>query len=81
MRRSLVIYDFAPDPSKFPNIRVKLKFRFYQCNSSSHDLEYKTKEDRTGFSYSEERNGMHGSVPTFKTYRLSVTVNIKKTLP
>ncbi len=31
MRRSLVIYDFAPDPSKFPNIRGKFNFLFYQC--------------------------------------------------
>jgi hypothetical protein len=31
MRRSLVIYDFAPDPSEFPNIWGKFYFIFYQC--------------------------------------------------
>jgi hypothetical protein len=31
MRRLLVIYDFAPDPYKFPNIRGKCYFLFYQC--------------------------------------------------
>ena len=31
MRRSLVIYDFAPDPSEFPNIWRKFSFLFYQC--------------------------------------------------
>jgi hypothetical protein len=31
MRRSLVIYDFTPDLSEFPNTRGKLNFLFYQC--------------------------------------------------
>ncbi len=31
MRRSLVIYDFAPDPSEFPNMWGKFYFLFYQC--------------------------------------------------
>jgi hypothetical protein len=31
MRRSLVIYDFAPDPSEFHNIWEKFSFIFYQC--------------------------------------------------
>ncbi len=30
MRRSLIIYDFAPDPYEFPNIRGKFSFLFYQ---------------------------------------------------
>jgi hypothetical protein len=30
MRRSLVIYDFAPEPSEFPNIWGKFYFLFYQ---------------------------------------------------
>ncbi len=34
MRRSLVIYDFAPDPSEFPNIWGKFYFLFYQCKKS-----------------------------------------------
>ncbi len=29
--RSLVIYDFAPEPSEFPNIWGKFYFIFYQC--------------------------------------------------
>jgi hypothetical protein len=29
MRRSLVIYDFAPDPSKFPNILNEENFIFF----------------------------------------------------
>ncbi len=33
MRRSLVIYDFAPDPSEFPNIWGKFSFLFYQCTT------------------------------------------------
>jgi hypothetical protein len=31
MRRSLVIYDFAPDPSEFPIICGIFSFFFYQC--------------------------------------------------
>ncbi len=31
MRRPLVIYEFAPDPSEFPYIRGKFSFLFYQC--------------------------------------------------
>jgi hypothetical protein len=31
MSGSLVIYDFAPDPSEFPNIWGKFYFLFYQC--------------------------------------------------
>ncbi len=31
LRRSLVMYDFAPDPSEFPNIWGKFYFIFYQC--------------------------------------------------
>ncbi len=31
MRKSLVIYDFAPDPSEFPNIWGKFYFLFYLC--------------------------------------------------
>jgi hypothetical protein len=31
MRRSLVIYDFAPDPSECHNIWGKFSFLFYQC--------------------------------------------------
>jgi hypothetical protein len=30
MRRSLVIFDFEPDPSEFPNIYEE-NFLFYQC--------------------------------------------------
>ncbi len=30
MRRPLVIYDFAPDPSEFPYIWEKFYFLFYQ---------------------------------------------------
>jgi hypothetical protein len=32
MRRSLGIYDFAPDPSEFPYLRGKFSFLFYQCS-------------------------------------------------
>jgi hypothetical protein len=32
MRRPLVIYDFAPDPSEFPYIWGKFYFLFYQCS-------------------------------------------------
>ncbi len=32
LRRSLVIYDFAPDPSEFPYIWGKFYFLFYQCS-------------------------------------------------
>ncbi len=31
VRRSLVIYDFAPDPYEFPYMWGKLNFLFYQC--------------------------------------------------
>ncbi len=31
IRRSLVIYDFAPDPSEFPKLWRKFSFLFYQC--------------------------------------------------
>ncbi len=31
MRRLLVTYDFAPDPSEFPYIGGKFYFIFYQC--------------------------------------------------
>ncbi len=31
IKRSLVIYDFAPDPSKFPNKWGKFYFLLYQC--------------------------------------------------
>ncbi len=31
MKRLLVIYDFAPDPSEFPYIWGKFYFIFYQC--------------------------------------------------
>ncbi len=34
MRRSLVIYDFAPDPSEFPDKGEKFYFLFYQCRQS-----------------------------------------------
>jgi hypothetical protein len=34
MRRSLVIDDFAPDHSEFPNIWGKFSFLFYQCTSA-----------------------------------------------
>jgi hypothetical protein len=37
MRRPLVIYDFAPDPSEFPYIRGKFYFIFYQCRSPPPD--------------------------------------------
>jgi hypothetical protein len=33
MRRPLVIYDFAPDPSEFPYILGKFYFIFYQCTT------------------------------------------------
>ncbi len=32
MRRPLVIYDFAVDPSDSPYIQGKFSFLFYQCN-------------------------------------------------
>jgi hypothetical protein len=35
MRRLLLIYDFAPDPSEFPNIWGKFYFLFYQCGLSA----------------------------------------------
>ncbi len=31
MRRPLVIYDFAPDPSEFPYLWEKISFLFYHC--------------------------------------------------
>ncbi len=31
MRRTLVTYDFAPDPSEFPFYMRKISFSFYQC--------------------------------------------------
>ncbi len=34
MRRSLVTYDFAPDPSEFPNTYMrKILSSFYQCTA------------------------------------------------
>jgi hypothetical protein len=36
MRRSLVIYDFAPDHSDFLNTRGKFYFIFYQCREPTH---------------------------------------------
>ncbi len=33
MRRPLVIYDFAPDPSEFPYTYGKFYFLFYQLSS------------------------------------------------
>jgi hypothetical protein len=41
MRRSLVIYDFAPDPSKFPNVWGKFYFLFHQCSLNSHCMRRK----------------------------------------
>ncbi len=38
VRRPLVIYDFAPDPSEFPNICGKFSFLFYQCGTLRHPL-------------------------------------------
>ncbi len=39
--RALVIYDFAPDPSEFPNIGGKFSFLFYQCILLAVELSYK----------------------------------------
>ncbi len=36
VRRPLVIYDFAPDPSEYPYIGGKFYFLFYQCVSEKY---------------------------------------------
>jgi hypothetical protein len=41
MRRPLVIYDFAPDPSSFPYIWGKFSFLFYQCMETENTVESK----------------------------------------
>ncbi len=49
MRRSLVIYDFAPDHSEFPNIWGKFSFLFYQCTSAPPASCCREDEQKTTF--------------------------------
>ncbi len=63
MRRSLVIYDFSPDPSEFPNIWGKFSLLFYQC---AKQIFHRTVEDTI----------LHSPAPAFTACTLKCNLQI-----
>jgi hypothetical protein len=71
---SLVKYDFAPDPSEFPNIWGKFSFLFYQCSSlfsvhsSTRTKVHNPEVQSTGSAEQELR--LHGKISSCYTLGL-----------